>query len=723
MKKFLLLAVAALSVGTVMAQSTSKKVAQKSKNQVQQTVKVERLTSIVSPAKKALDMSKKQAMMLQSKKIELNASNLKYSAANASFKASAARRAGTVQPEYTGSGSVTGNGATPWKMLTGANQAGDTLFIADVIPNPYPSSFNYVVVDYTLNGDKLTIKPQKVFASSSWVGYIFGGTSDDGSIEMTLGEDGSLTVPDGETIYYGAFADAFDPTFETYFGYIEYVSKITYTLPGQIVAPTVEYNPEGMYLHTNVSSSFYGYSSADFANVSPYAPYTMVNGTTSVADAWAWSLYNDDSTKVVKETTKDFVVNVEPGYYIPAELIGYNQELASNPFIIGLAQGNKTVAYIKSGFTEDEYAFSDGSYGLQTLANTDNSLSYYSSFATPDKNTNRSISQLVLYQGKPSTPLYFEGINMAVSRFTINKPEEFNLKCKIQRITMEANGWPTLGEVIAEADLTADNIVVGYEDDNYNMTHLQWRDFYVMDENGMSTSLPYLFVDEEFAIVIDGWDNGTFTCEHTWGEGTNNESAAYSTFYFKTGDEIKDENMYRLGYRTKQLIGFSGVIGGYLYTEDATDMTIAAEGGEAKIHVKPMFCSVDDETQAVKTRLFLDENIEDNEIPEWLEVSYTEPVQTGADEDGNPDYDLAYDLTFKAAALPEGVSGRQANLVFMQEGAQLKVTVTQGEATGIATAKAEVKAGKAQMFNLAGQRVNNGYKGLVIKNGTKFMNK
>ena len=721
MKKFLLFAVAALSVGTVMAQSTSKKVAQKSGNQVQQTVKVERLTSIVSPAKQSLAVSRKKTMMLQSKKFNLNVSGLKFSATNAGFRALTARRAGTVQPEYTGAGSVTGSGATPWKMLSGANEAGDTLYLADVIPNPYSSSIDYVVVDYTLNGDKLTIKPQKVFSSSKWVGYIFGGTNDDFSIEMTLGEDGSLTLPEGETLYYGAFADAFDPTFETYLGYIEYATNITYTLPGQIVAPIVEYNPEGMYLHTNVSSSFYGYSSADFANISPFAPYNMVNGTTSVADAWAWSLYNDDSTKVVKETTKDFVVNVEPGYYIPAELIGYNQEVASNPFILGIAKGNMSVAYVNAGFMESDYEFSDGTYGMQTLANTDNSLSYYSSYGTPDKNANRSISQLVLYQGKPSAPLYFEGINMAVSRFTINDPEKFNLKCKIQRVKMEADGWPTMGDVIAEADLTADNIVVGYDGGgSYNMTQLRWTDFYVMDEYGMSTSLPYLFLDEEFAIVIDGWDNGTFTCEHTWGEGTNNDSAGFSTFFFKTGDEPIDENMLRLGYRTRQLVGFIGVVGGYLYTTDATDMTIPAEGGEAKIHVQPMLYSVDDENN-VKTRLFLDENIEDNEIPEWLEVTSTDPVLTGTGEDAV--YDLAFDLTFKAEALPEGVTGRQAELVFMQEGAQLKVTVTQGEATGIAVAKTQVKANNAQMYNLAGQRVGKDYKGLVIKNNRKMLNK
>lgn len=46
----------------------------------------------------------------------------------------------------------------------------------------------------------------------------------------------------------------------------------------------------------------------------------------------------------------------------------------------------------------------------------------------------------------------------------------------------------------------------------------------------------------------------------------------------------------------------------------------------------------------------------------------------------------------------------------------------QGPTTGITSVKA-ADAVNAPMFNLAGQRVNNGYKGVVIQNGKKFMQK
>ena len=81
-----------------------------------------------------------------------------------------------------------------------------------------------------------------------------------------------------------------------------------------------------------------------------------------------------------------------------------------------------------------------------------------------------------------------------------------------------------------------------------------------------------------------------------------------------------------------------------------------------------------------------------------------------------------FHLIFQADALPSGTSSRQANLIFCQEGARLAVTVKQGEGSGINVAVNKLDS-KSAAYNLAGQRVNNSYKGLVIKDGRKFMNK
>ena len=99
------------------------------------------------------------------------------------------------------------------------------------------------------------------------------------------------------------------------------------------------------------------------------------------------------------------------------------------------------------------------------------------------------------------------------------------------------------------------------------------------------------------------------------------------------------------------------------------------------------------------------------ELPEWLTVGVA-----------NEDYEkgVDYDLVFQAEALPSGVTGRVANLTFFQEGAQLKVTVSQGETTGVQTVVTSSKAANGKLFDLNGRQVS-GKKGLVVRDGKKFI--
>ena len=49
------------------------------------------------------------------------------------------------------------------------------------------------------------------------------------------------------------------------------------------------------------------------------------------------------------------------------------------------------------------------------------------------------------------------------------------------------------------------------------------------------------------------------------------------------------------------------------------------------------------------------------------------------------------------------------------------VSIT-GLATGINKVEADTENVNAPAYNLAGQRVNNSYKGIIIKNGKKYIN-
>ena len=75
--------------------------------------------------------------------------------------------------------------------------------------------------------------------------------------------------------------------------------------------------------------------------------------------------------------------------------------------------------------------------------------------------------------------------------------------------------------------------------------------------------------------------------------------------------------------------------------------------------------------------------------------------------------------------LPEGVTGRYAELYIQGRGVKSAdpIYVIQGDAevTGINAVKNEAKAANAATFNMAGQQVNDNFKGLVIKNGRKVV--
>ena len=101
------------------------------------------------------------------------------------------------------------------------------------------------------------------------------------------------------------------------------------------------------------------------------------------------------------------------------------------------------------------------------------------------------------------------------------------------------------------------------------------------------------------------------------------------------------------------------------------------------------------------------------DAPEWIEIAYDESTwaQNG--------FVVAQ---FTATALPEGESGRQGIVTVEADGYVCEVVINQGEVdveTGVENVVAPSFDGKA--FNLLGVEVDENYKGVVIKNGQKFI--
>ena len=101
------------------------------------------------------------------------------------------------------------------------------------------------------------------------------------------------------------------------------------------------------------------------------------------------------------------------------------------------------------------------------------------------------------------------------------------------------------------------------------------------------------------------------------------------------------------------------------------------------------------------------------DAPEWIEIAYDESTWE------SKGYVVAQ---FTAAALPAGETGRTGIVTIDADGYKLDIVIKQGDggpATGVENVVAPVFNGKT--FNLLGVEVDENYKGIVIKNGQKFI--
>ena len=629
-----------------------------------------------------------------------------------------------TEREYRAYGVEEGE-ALQWTMAMGtATQANkSTPVFINLIPTPemfneiYPDG---IYVDYEQAGKVIKVPAQAIASTSSYTFFFCSDISDDGSIEMTIGDDGALELNADEEILIAAFSSE-DFSWDAYEGMVSSVSHIRYLLPGQKLIPVASYEPEGLYLHIGYSPEGQGYYS-NLAAVPADATVSFSNNMVDPADTFNWSVTpygaeGPDASATITDNTYNFSFKTTAGdVYTPVALSASNEGETSEVFTWGHnatdREGNELVneetgapyvPYVYAGYLFNDEA-EDGPLFVSKVNLYDNGYYIWPRYATPDK-TQNSLSRLVLYQGKPAGPLYFEGINLQVNELTMNT--DFNLTCKIQKVSRNATGRLNLGEVLAQADITAENVITSSD----GTSLLQWQSFYTEDENGMTEDLDFLQIEDEFAIVIDGWDNGTFSCTSVLGDGYLPASSQVSTFFNITGN---DENLY---YFTSApyihlCVGYLGAVYGYLHTDDNTQLNMPAEGGSATIHVKPMLSGTDEETGENTTALWYAD--EDYVEPEWLHVEIANESYVSGD--------WGFDLQFTVDELPSDVNGRYEQLVFNQWGAKLVVTVQQGENQGVKTIEnARPVKTNGKVYDLSGRQVKAMGKGLMVRDGKKVI--
>ena len=620
----------------------------------------------------------------------------------------------------------------------------------DMFSTIYPDG---IYVDYKKEGNTYTVEPQVIASARNEDGttdyiMIFSGTNENtGDIVFKIAEDGTLTTIDNESIIIAAWStDKYDPTFETYLGYYTYTDRVKYLLPDDPdPAPEiVSFAPNELVLFAGWGTTGYSFS-YNLAVGAPYVPTNFINGTKDLATSFNWSareLLPDAEENLITANTKDFSLTLNPdATYTDISLVAANGDAKSDSVYFGRRymetdeNGNPTTTPVYEGFYmyagggESSFEFDDGSYAMVSRYNPDGEVAFYTNWATPDYTTTLknpySISKIYSYQGKPAKPLFLTGVKLPVLNLT-NTTDDFNLHVTLYKCTRSSNERITLGDVIAEGDATIDNVTTE-QFSNVTYSIVNFDELYVEDEFGMSETLDYLFIEDEFLVMISGIDNGTFSGRFA---SMSNNSEDLSVTWFEESSE--EGSLYSFtGWKPAIMLGLNDATYGYLHTEDNTDLSFGKDGGTSTLHIDPMYYSVDEETEECSYLLYVESVTEDGEeaeeIPEWINVDIANEDYTtaiGTDEEGN-EYEyfvngIDYDMVITVDALPEGVDGRTAEMVFMQKGALLKVKVSQGEMQGISTVVTAKPLNNKHVFNLAGQRVNNA-KGIVVKDGRKVI--
>ena len=536
MKKILLIAAAALITVSANAQKVNKGFTKRS--QSKDVVVSKGQHTIVKETDATLKLVNKNFMKKNS-----NVAMMKYSLkpANTINKNSIIRKAGAVQSTYNGSGKdyFSGDKLT-WTMTSGSVPA---------------------------TGSTITIEPQKVVSGtrddgSSVYYYIHSWASDDGAIVFTVGDDGSITTIEDEDIAYSAFSEdrfSLSSAEGIYISSVEDVVNLQYLLPGQAIIPNAEYVPSSFFLTAGINTNWNYWN---LMITSATAPVEFTNKTDNF-DQNAWTVNYAEWTgsewtkgEVAAEgqdTDFSFDPEREGVYYVP-ELIASYEGNAGEP------------AY----YMDPETRFYTGSYAGGFNFGDGTPLPTWGNFDMRGGLTTANTGgadAIVAYQGKPGSPLYFEGINVLMYNFS--PKDKFNMTCKIVKATRDdATGDIVIGETIAESEVDLDAIEEGSK-----CTRLNFNEFYAYDEDGMSYGLDYIMIEDEFAVVFEGVNTsasdatyaGSFLCL------TDNGRYAYAI--------LAGETEWR-GYGwsgRKVAVGFNEAVFGYLYTEDNTDITLKME--------------------------------------------------------------------------------------------------------------------------------------------------
>lgn len=520
------------------------------------------------------------------------------------------------------------------------------------------------------------------------------------------------------------------------------------------IADGVSYGrPDGTFYISGTTTSGSKYM---YLYIPAGTPVTYKNYATNKADA-KW-YYGKDEPQVEGDENNDFTVicpkisrgYVSYSYLIPTMEVGdvrykYADELTPNSQALINGDSIMEVAMHVNRMAGMYYGFKDGAV-----------------FGTGDRNVKVGDETVACWRKniveifkKPAAPyclygLYFPVVSYNDAYTTDAKPVATDFIPKgttmhLQIIKLDEKGMLT-DDVLADIPFTAEDV----QDPDLIKAGIGYASFQLarMTEDEFGTPIPDpVLINDPFAVIIDGFDQpgvnfslymvDVMATERDYYDNEGGEEGTLCQYVRQDNRELVNDTYYycqsypassEYARQYNAAMYLNGMFDVVNVDEEFKIMTAPVEGGDVYAELEGTEGPEKYNLQYFTTRPRLSdwEGIEGSEnyqfvdVPEWLHIG-------DFDDSNYEDYNVTI-VKMTADALPSGIEGRYAKIRITSDmGADSGIIfVTQGtvDLTGIKGVKAiDNKVQNDVMYNMAGQRVNNDFKGLVIMNGQKMIMK
>jgi hypothetical protein len=427
----------------------------------------------------------------------------------------------------------------------------------------------------------------------------------------------------------------------------------------------------------------------------------------------AWSLKaldeagSDISDNITKDENNSGILNFWGYSYVPDLAVTANGETATFHETWTSSQSGEVQAYIQAGCDSlanlTNAAPCDGVYGGFTDGPSFEANAEFNE-------TGKKLTGFVEFFSNPGNQIYAEGI------YLLTKATGANANSPIEGKTIDATiyTFDANGGLVEYASATATDANVKPVGTN----GLYFFEFPFVDEDEIlgKVDSPITLPQEDFVIVFTGFDELTTVYTALFNSADGFLGNGYAL--------LEDGTFATIGYSnnpdTPQVNLHVGFLNAAIPVAELADpdlvVAIPAEGGYG------VTGQTSDGEDANDIDIYTNFGVDDWDIletPDWIGDGDIE-----VDDRYIEQYGILV-LYIKANALPAGEKGRSGEVVLgTQFNKEVVIKVKQGDVEdGIATVTTTKNTSNAATYNLAGQKVGKNFKGIVIKNGVKRIQK